>query len=185
MGAACSFDNRDDEPRPSEQPRRPPTTADISASHYIGALFKPTPTPGTMAITLGGFPDDICGEDRSFLNGSYEPRMEKEFEVHHRETYWSCDGMWFIFLTAQGKWMLNSSSAFQCIKGGEARGYASTTVGAEILDPKYASFGRIFDGARWNDISSAGVVSHTPMAKPKMITPIGSEDEEMRAGQGI
>jgi hypothetical protein len=152
-----------------------------SHAHFWDHLLAGLPKQGVTAITLGGFPEEINGETRGWLNGRYDPRTGSDFEINFRETYWSADGMLFLFKTAQGKWMINHVDNWSAIRSGKARGYCSTEIGEILSTPMHAAFTRVFDGKQWVSVRGARVMAfHNPSESlPALSTDCGRSETEL------
>lgn len=110
------------------------------------------PTPLLLrTVTLSGF-------SRKGVNVRYEERRSPDYQVGHRETFFSADGKWFVYWSSgEMRWKVSQVNYLQKVQLGGSSGYLGGPVGADILSPVLTWGWHEWRKGAWNFKATAGV----------------------------
>jgi len=129
-----------------------------SAAARAARLFPPEERPGRLpsehrTVTMGGFLKN------PIINGRYTERFGAEYVVNGRETYWSDDLEYFIYLCSwHSRWYIFSSTKLEAVRDDRMCYYtAASPVDAELVDSALPKGWSEWDGQQLIEVPTAGL----------------------------
>lgn len=137
---------------------------------------------GVRRVTLGGFPSEVNGYDRSFLNGMFVERPGENFAMNKRATYWKDKGQLYLYHCKKyNDWRVGVASDWEHNLAGDCMSFAYTSVGDELFDPSHVQFTHIWDGSAWTSLTQAGVAMLEPEPNADLDEPLPSTTQPVQA----